>query len=585
MKILLTTLNSKFIHTNLAIRYLNSFCKDLADIEVEEYTINNSIDYILKEIYKKNADLVVFSTYIWNVEDTLKICKNLKKISPHTKILLGGPEVSYDFIEFMRKNDFVDYIIYGEGEITFREFIEYSLGRKDIDKIDGLVYRNNNEVIVNKPRKLIEDLNIIPSPYEKIDKKEYENKIVYYETSRGCPFNCQYCLSSTIKGLRFFDINRVKMELKNLIDARVKQVKFVDRTFNANKKYALDIMKFLMENDNGYTNFHFEVTAHLIDDEMLEFLSTCKEGLFQFEIGVQSTNEDTLKEVGRIQNFDRLAYVVNKVSSFKNIHQHLDLIVGLPYESYESFRNSFNMVFNLDVEHLQIGFLKMLKGSGIRKMADKHGYIFKEYPPYEVLGNKYITYEEILRIKDIEEIFEIYYNSKNFILSMKYIIKNYYNENPFKFFEDLACFWDERGYFKLSQGKNSQYKILLEFYKEKIKNNFDLFKEILKYDYISLGRVSSIPNFFEKIEIGDFKNRCHKFLQDEENIKKYLPEFKNTPAKNIIKYVQFEVFKYDILKLKVNIYEKLDKKLSIVLFIYDVDKKIFEKSKSCKVVI
>ncbi|SHJ61804.1 B12-binding domain-containing radical SAM protein [Tepidibacter formicigenes] len=585
MEILLTTLNSKFIHTNLAIRYLNSFCRDLANIQVEEYTINNSIDYILKEIYKKDVDLVVFSTYIWNVDDTLKICKNLKQISSHIKILLGGPEVSYDFIEFMKKHDFIDYIIYGEGEVTFREFIEYFLGKKNINKIDGLVYRDNGNVIVNNPRALINDLNIIPSPYENIDKREYENKIVYYETSRGCPFNCQYCLSSTIKGLRFFDIDRVKRELKNLIDARVKQVKFVDRTFNANKKYALDIMKFIMDNDNGYTNFHFEVTAHLIDDEMLEFLSTCKEGLFQFEIGVQSTNIDTLKEVGRVQNFERLSYVVNKVSSFKNIHQHLDLIAGLPFEDYESFRKSFNEVFDLDIEHLQLGFLKMLKGSGIRNNADKHGYVFKGYPPYEVLGNKYISYEEILKIKDIEEILEIYYNSKNFSLSIKYIIKNYYKEDSFKCFEDLAQFWEEKGYFKVSQGKNSQYKILLEYYKEKIKNNFDLFKEILKYDYISLGRVSSVPNFFEKIEVEEFKNRCHKFLQDEENTRTYLPEFENTPAKNIIKYVQFEVFKYDVLRLKENIYEKLDENLNTILFIYNLDKKVFEKSKSYKVTI
>jgi radical SAM superfamily enzyme YgiQ (UPF0313 family) len=585
LEILLTTLNSKFIHTNLAIRYLNSFCRDLANIQVEEYTINNSIDYILKEIYKKDVDLVVFSTYIWNVDDTLKICKNLKQISSHIKILLGGPEVSYDFIEFMKKHDFIDYIIYGEGEVTFREFIEYFLGKKNINKIDGLVYRDNGNVIVNNPRALINDLNIIPSPYENIDKREYENKIVYYETSRGCPFNCQYCLSSTIKGLRFFDIDRVKRELKNLIDARVKQVKFVDRTFNANKKYALDIMKFIMDNDNGYTNFHFEVTAHLIDDEMLEFLSTCKEGLFQFEIGVQSTNIDTLKEVGRVQNFERLSYVVNKVSSFKNIHQHLDLIAGLPFEDYESFRKSFNEVFDLDIEHLQLGFLKMLKGSGIRNNADKHGYVFKGYPPYEVLGNKYISYEEILKIKDIEEILEIYYNSKNFSLSIKYIIKNYYKEDSFKCFEDLAQFWEEKGYFKVSQGKNSQYKILLEYYKEKIKNNFDLFKEILKYDYISLGRVSSVPNFFEKIEVEEFKNRCHKFLQDEENTRTYLPEFENTPAKNIIKYVQFEVFKYDVLRLKENIYEKLDENLNTILFIYNLDKKVFEKSKSYKVTI
>ncbi|MCT4509186.1 MAG: B12-binding domain-containing radical SAM protein [Tepidibacter sp.] len=585
MKILLTTLNSKFIHTNLAIRYLNSFCKDLADITVAEYTINNSVDYILKEIYKQKSDIVVFSTYIWNVDDTIKICKNLKKVSPHIKILLGGPEVSYDFEEFMREHKCIDYIIYGEGELTFREFIEYSLGKKDIDNVDGLVYREDEAVMVNKPRELIQDLNIIPSPYENIDKKEYENRIVYYETSRGCPFNCQYCLSSTIKGLRFFDIDRVKMELKNLIDASVKQVKFVDRTFNAKKEYALDIMRFIMENDNGFTNFHFEVTAHLIDDDMLEFLSKCSPGLFQFEIGVQSTNEKTLKEVGRTQNFERLSHVVNKVSSFKNIHQHLDLIAGLPYEDYESFRNSFNTVFNLDIEQLQLGFLKMLKGSGIRKNSKKHEYIFKDYTPYEVLGNKYMTYDEILKIKDIEEVLEIYYNSNNFKLSMDYIIKKYYSDDAFKLFEDLSFYWEDKGHFKVSQGKNQLYKILLDFYTDFIKEDIDIFKDVLKYDYISLGRVSSSPNMFDKIEIDDFKNRCHIFLKNEENVKKYTPKFENTPAKNIIKHVHFEPFNYSVLKLKENIHQKLDKEMNTILFVYDLDKKVFEKSNSYKVVI
>ncbi|OPJ55166.1 B12-binding domain-containing radical SAM protein [Alkalithermobacter paradoxus] len=585
MKILLTTLNSKFVHTNLAIRYLKSCTSHLTQIDIKEYTINNTIDYILKDMYNENADVIAFSTYIWNVDETLKIAKNMKKISPHIKILLGGPEVSYDYVKVMEDNPYIDYLIYGEGEVTFREFVEYMLGKKDITNIDGIVYRENENIIVNKERCLLTLLDEIPSIYENIDIKEYENKIVYYETSRGCPFNCQYCLSSTIKGLRFFDIERVKKELKILIDAKVKQVKFVDRTFNANKKYALDIMNFLIEHDNGYTNFHFEVTAHLIDEEMLEFLSKCKQGLFQFEVGVQSTNPLTLKEIQRNCDFDKLSYVVKKISSFKNIHQHLDLIAGLPYENYESFRNSFNMVFNLGIDQLQLGFLKMLKGSGVRNNAKKHGYLYKDYPPYEVLCNNYMTYGELLRIKDIEEMLELYFNSDNFNLSISYIIKNYYGEDAFKFFEDISSFWNDRGYFKTSQGKNEQYKILLEFYENKINKKIDLFKEILKYDYVSLGRTSNIPNFFNKIEIEDFKNRCHKFLQEEENIKRFLPQYKDVSAKNIIKYVNFEVFRYNISKLKQDICCDLKEELTIMLFIYDLDKKVFEKSKSYNVEI
>ncbi|CEO15951.1 radical SAM domain-containing protein [[Clostridium] sordellii] len=586
MKILLTTLNSKFIHTNLAIRYLNQMVKDIEDIEVDirEYTINNELDFILKDIYKNDYDVILFSTYIWNVNDIVKLCDNIKKVKPNMKIALGGPEVSYDSEDSMKKYDFVDYILYGEGELVFRDFLKHLKGDIKIEDVDGIVYRNNKDIIKNKPMKLLENLDLIPSPYEKLNKEEYENRIVYYETSRGCPFNCQYCLSSTLQGLRYFSIDRVKKDLKALIDARVSQIKFIDRTFNANKKFAMEIMKFLMENDNDYTTYHFEVTAHLLSDDMLEFLKDCKEGLFQFEIGVQTTNEKVLDAVGRRDDFGKLSYVVKKIASYRNIHQHLDLIAGLPYEDYKSFENSFNDVFNLGIEHLQLGFLKMIKGTGIRNRADEHEFRYKDYPPYEVLYNKYISYDQILKLKDIEEILERYFNSKNFVLSMRYIIHNFYKQSPFKFFEDFATYFNDNGYFNMSQGKNQLYKILLDFYLEKININSDLFKEIIKYDYISLGKTSNVPAFLEKVDIEDFKNRCHLFLQNEENILKYIPRFENTPAKQIIKYVHFEVFKYDILKLKDDIKTKIEPKESIVLFVYD-DKKVFEKSKSYTVEI
>lgn len=586
MKILLTTLNSKFIHTNLAIRYLNQMVKDIEyiDVDIREYTINNELDFILKDIYANNYDVILFSTYIWNVNDIVKICNNLKKVNKNVKIALGGPEVTYDSEESMKKYDFVDYILYGEGELVFRDFVKSLKGDIDIKDVNGIVYRNNGDIVKNKPMKDIENLDIIPSPYVDLNKAEYENRIVYYETSRGCPFNCQYCLSSTLQGLRYFSIDRVKSDLKALIEARVSQIKFIDRTFNANKKFAMEIMQFLMENDNDYTTYHFEVTAHLLTEDMLEFLKGCKEGLFQFEIGVQTTNEKVLEAVGRRDDFSKLSYVVQKIASYRNIHQHLDLIAGLPYEDYNSFENSFNDVFNLGIEHLQLGFLKMIKGTGIRNNADEHEFRYKDYPPYEVLYNKYITYNEILKLKDIEEILERYFNSKNFVLSMRYIIHNYYKESPFKFFEDFATYFDKNRYFNMSQGKNQLYKILLDFYTEKINENIELFTEIIKYDYISLGKTSNVPGFMSKIEVEDFKNRCHLFLQNEENILKYIPRFENTPAKQIIKHVHFEPFKYDILKLKENIKAGLDKKESIVLFVYD-DKKVFEKSKSYTVEI
>ncbi len=581
MKVLLTTLNSKFIHTNLAIRYLKQMVKDIKEVDtnIREYTINNELDFILKDIHKHNYDVILFSTYIWNVNDIVKLCHNLKKVNPNIKIALGGPEVTYDSEEAMKKYDFVDYILYGEGELIFRDFVNYLKGNMRVEEVDGIVYRKNGEIITNKPMKLLKNLDLIPSPYENLDKSEYENRIVYYETSRGCPFNCQYCLSSTIQGLRYFSLDRVKKDLKALIDARVSQIKFIDRTFNANKNFAMEIMKFLMENDNDYTTYHFEVTAHLLTNDMLEFLKDCKEGLFQFEIGVQSTNDRVLEAVGRRDDFSKLSYVVQKIASFRNIHQHLDLIAGLPYEDYSSFENSFNDVFNLGIEHLQLGFLKMIKGTGIRNQADEHEFRYKDYPPYEVLYNKYIGYNEILKLKDIEEILEKYFNSKNFVLSMRYIIFNYYKESPFKFFEAFASYYDENGYFNASQGKNQLYKILLDFYEEKINTNFELFKEILKYDYISLGKTSNLPGYMEKFEVEDFKNRCHLFLQNEENVLKYIPRFENTPAKQIIKYVHFENFKYDILKLKEDINACLNPDETMILFVYD-DKKVFEKSKS-----
>lgn len=582
MKILLTTLNSKFIHTNLAIRYIKESIKDLIDVDLREYTINNQLDYILKDIYLKDYDAVFFSTYIWNVYDIVKICENLKKVKPNLIIGLGGPEVSYDSEESMEKYQFVDYILRDEGEMVMRDLVKHFRGEMSIEDVDGITYRQDGKIIRNKTRELLKDLDLIPSPYENLDVKEYENRIVYYETSRGCPFNCQYCLSSAIKGLRYFSIDRVKRDLKNLIDARVSQIKFIDRTFNANKKFAKEIMEFLMENDNGYTTYHFEVTAHLLDDDMLEFLKDCKEGLFQFEIGVQTTNQEALDAVGRRDDFEKLSYVVKTIESYQNIHQHLDLIAGLPYEGYDSFEKSFNDVFGLQIEQLQLGFLKMIKGTGMRARAEEFEYEYKDYAPYEVLSNKFISYDEILKLKDIEDILERYYNSNNFSLSVKYIIENYYSESAFKFFEEFATYFDEMGYFHLAQGKNQLYSILLDFYKEKIGENYDLFMEILKYDYVSLGKISSVPNIFAKVEVDNLKPRVHEFLHDRENLEKYLPKHVDTPTKYILKYVHFEPFKYDILKLKEDIHSDIKEQESIILFVYD-DIKVFEKSRTYKV--
>ncbi len=613
MKFLLTTLNSKFIHTNLAIRYIRENCKDDVDVVIREYTINNSLDYILKDIFKGGYDAIAFSVYIWNVEDVIRICNNLKKVMPEVKIILGGPEVSYDPIEQMKKYDFVDYIICGEGEDTFRELAIYldkktkKLDRKSEKDILGICFRNGEDIVLNPERPLIMDLDKLPSPYKNLDPSEYKNKIVYYESSRGCPFNCQYCLSSTLSGLRFFSLDRVKEDLKNLIDAGVSQVKFIDRTFNADKRKSMDIMRFLMENDNGFTSYHFEVTAHLITDEMLEFLKEPRPGLFQFEIGVQTTNDEVLEEIGRRDDFDRLKKVVQKISSYRNIHQHLDLIAGLPGEDMNSFIKSFNDVFGIGVEVLQLGFLKLIKGTGIRNREREYDYIYRDYPPYEVLESNKMDFSDMIRLKDVEEVLETYFNSKDFILSVDFVEKNYFN-TPFDFFDTFAKYLDSNGFFDVSHSRNSLFDSFYDFFENliedkgllkdsKVANRFensdgnkfeydklveeqlDLFREVLKFDYCSSGRPSGAPRFMNRTSGKDIKDASHKFLKDVENLKKIAPHKLDMPAKSLIKKMHFEVFRFDVERLKKDIYAVLEREDYVIVFNYDIDK-VFEKSKT-----
>lgn len=581
MKTLLVTLNSKFIHSSLAIRYLWNYNKtEFPDIHIEEYTINNDLDYILGEIYARDYDLVCFSCYIWNIDQTIEIAKNLKKVNKEIKILFGGPEVSYNPKEVLEEHDYIDYIIFGEGELTLNEFLNLQNNKSgNIYDIEGLAFREKDDIHINSERALIQNLDVIPYPYG--DLKELDNRIIYYESSRGCPFNCQYCLSSTLCGVRYFSLDRIKKDLKKFVEADVKQVKFVDRTFNADKKHCLEIMKYLQSIDNGRINFHFEITAYLIDDEILNFLKNVRKGLFQFEIGVQSTHERTLKEIKRNMDFEKIKYVINKLSSYNNIHLHLDLIAGLPYEDYETFLKSFDDVYNLKPNKIQLGFLKLLKGSGVRINQEEYGYIYKDRPPYEVMSNDYISYREMLALKLIEEMTEEYYNSHSFNFSIDYIIRNFY-ERPSKFFEDLSVFWKNTGCHHISHRKDQLYRILLEFYKQNKFDNEDVFKEILKFDYLR-NKSGNLPEFFDSITIDEFKDRCHKFLQDQENIEKYLTEFKGMTAKKIIKKTHFAVFKYDILYLIDNPMKKTLKGPITVLFNYEVDNKDFGRSKYYRV--
>ena len=513
MKTLLTTLNSKYIHSNLAIRYLQRFVEDIEDVDILEFTINQSIDFIISEIYKLEKDLIGFSVYIWNIKETLAVCQILKLVKPEIKIFLGGPEVSYDMKEALEKYKYIDFILYGEGEETFREFVKMNKNKnKDYGGIKGLAYRGDHKIIVNPARPLIKNLDSIPSPYERMTD-EFTNKIVYYESSRGCPFGCKFCLSSTIRGVRYFDIERVKRDLKNLIDMKVRQVKFVDRTFNANKKYSREIMEFLIEEDPQGINFHFEVTAHLIDDETLEFLKTVKEGLFQFEIGVQSTNEKTIEAIGRTTDFEILSQVTREINSFRNIHQHLDLIAGLPYENYASFKKSFNDVYDLKPEKLQLGFLKLLKGSELRENEKLYGYKYIDQPPYEVLENEFISYGEILEIKMIEELVEKYYNEEYFKNTLEYLLVNHYS-SPFDFYENFSKYWTGNDYHKKSHSRNKLYTILYRFIKENSFKDENVIYNLLKYDYIFNNKKNRLPfKFEENKDLYDFN--IHEILKED----------------------------------------------------------------------
>jgi len=569
LKVLLTTLNARYVHTNLAIRYIKKFCeKSFKDIKFREYTINDDERNIISDIYLADVDILGFSCYIWNIERTLNIIETLKKIKPEMIIVLGGPEVSYDSYELMKKYPFIDYIIYGEGEITFFELLDYLINRNgNISNIDGLVYRRGSKVFKNRERKLIDKLDILPFPYDvdELERLRNEKRIVYYESSRGCPFECTYCLSSTIKGVRYFDLNRVKMDLKKFIHSGIGLVKFVDRTFNCNKVRTAEILKFILDNSKK-TSFHFEIGGDLLDDDILHLLSKMPPKLIQFEIGVQTTKKETLEIINRKMDFGRLKKAVKLISSYNNIHQHLDLIAGLPGETYDDIANSFNDVYELNTERIQLGFLKLLKGSGIRGNAYIYEYKFESRPPYEVLANNTLSFKDLARLKDIEDILEKYYNSHRFDIILKYLIT--YFPSPFKFFENFSIFWRQKGLFKVSHSLMDLYKILLEYFKENIKGDVEVFKEVIKFDFLSSNKDMPLPEYLRRDNSVLTKGKIREFFSKKENTEKYLPELSGFSIKDINKYVILEEFDFDILSFSLGENKSVIKSKQIYLFLY-----------------
>ena len=492
MKILLAACNAKYIHSNLAVYDLKAYSSDYDEhVILREYTINQPKDEILKDIYSSGADVVCFSCYIWNISFVRELIRDLVKILPKTAFWAGGPEVSYDAEKFLTEMPEMTGVMVGEGEKTFHDLLEFYIDGKDsLEEVSGIAYRTGDKIIHNGWRELM-DLSAIPFVYEHLEK--FENRIIYYESSRGCPFSCSYCLSSIDKKLRFRDLELVKKELQFFLDHRVPQVKFVDRTFNCKHEHAMTIWKYILEHDNGVTNFHFEISADLLREEEMELMSQMRPGLIQLEIGVQSTNPETIRAIHRHMDLKKLEHCVNRVHSFRNIHQHLDLIAGLPYEDYDTFHQSFNDVYQMKPDQLQLEFLKVLKGSLMQKEADVYGIVYKEKEPYEVLSTNWLTYGEVLKLKMVESMVEVYYNSGQFWHTLEYLVP--FEKDAFTFYEKLGSFYEKKGYSEISHSRMRRYEILLEYLQEETDVPTEVAAQKMLYDLYLREKLKKRPVF------------------------------------------------------------------------------------------
>ncbi|QDR81130.1 B12-binding domain-containing radical SAM protein [Sporomusa termitida] len=549
MKVLLATLNAKYIHSSLALQDLAAYCQTPEwDIAVREYTVNNGLLEILSDIYTCQADIVGLACYIWNIEASLALAALIKQVQPQAVIVLGGPEVSYQPEDILAGNAAVDYIVLGEGEHTLKRLLALLFNNQAVNNSTGLAYRCQGAIVAGQPQ-IVARLDDIPFPYIAAEMTRFNNKIIYYESSRGCPFSCQYCLSSATTGVRFLSQERVISDLGFFIKQDVRQVKFVDRTFNARKEHYFPILQFLA-GQTCRTNFHFEIAADIWDQEVVEFLQHVPPGRFQFEIGIQSTNEQTLAAIKRHNNWPRIAEHVSKVRSYGNIHLHLDLIVGLPYENMAVFAKSFDEAYSLQPEMLQLGFLKLLKGSGIRRKAAAHGYIYMEHAPYEVLGNNYLDYGQIRRLKLLAEVFEQVYNSARFIYSLPWLIA-LAGDGAFNFYYKLACYWEQHGYQLVAHSGKTLYKYMAEFcaalYPEARQN----YLELLKFDALMSENGAVRPEFLPWNQLNqaatdqwaEYKN---SFWRDTIRVRRYLPDFTFTTWRELKKTFHVEVFSIDI---------------------------------------
>ncbi len=543
MKIILTAINAKYIHSNLAVYSLRAYAKPYKDeIEIAEYTINQQLDDILMDLYKKQPDVLCFSCYIWNLNYVEDLIREIKKIFPELPIWIGGPEVSYDSRAVLKRLPEVTGVMFGEGEETFLELLRYYHGEGEaLTEIAGIAYRDEEGQVCQNPWRKTIDLSTVPFVYQ--DMADFKNKIIYYESSRGCPFSCSYCLSSVDKCLRFRDLELVKQELQFFIDEEVPQVKFVDRTFNCKHQHAMAIWTYIMEHDKGITNFHFEVAADLLNEEEISLIEKMRPGLIQLEIGVQSTNTETIREIRRTMKFEEVARVVKRINEKGNVHQHLDLIAGLPYEDLQSFQKSFDDVYALHPEQLQLGFLKVLKGSYMEEMKEAYGLVYKSKPPYEVLYTNWLSYEDVLVLKLVEEMVEVYYNSGQFAYTLKHLEKEY--DSPFELFLELGRHYEKHALHLMSHSRITRYEILLDFIRSKYFVKEEFYRELLTFDLYLRENVKNRPTFAGEYDME--KEELNAFYEMESEEHRYLSGYEQYDKRQLRKMTHIEKFHYDVL--------------------------------------
>ena len=565
MKVLLAAINAKYIHSNLGIYSLKTYGEKMlkewglaeqAEISLAEYTINHQMEQILQDIYKRKPDVIGFSCYIWNISYVKVILADIKKVLPDVKIWAGGPEVSYHGEAFLKEEPAVDLVMMGEGEITFAHFLKALLEGEDLKQVPGLMVRNADGTFTDTGFRQVMDMSQIPFPYAFMDMKELEHRIIYYESSRGCPFSCAYCLSSIDKKLRFRSLDLVLPELEWFLQAKVPQVKFVDRTFNCKKSHAMAIWQYIRDHDNGVTNFHFEIAADLLDKDELDLLSTMRPGLVQLEIGVQSTNEKTLEAIRRKTDIEEIREITETINSWHNIHQHLDLIAGLPWEDLESFKKSFNDVYEMEPEQLQLGFLKVLKGSYMEELIPDCDLLYSAAPPYEVLCTKWLSYGDVLELKDIEEMTEVHYNSRQFTCTLKELEKEF--NTPYEMFSFMAGYYNRNHLFGISHSRIARYEILWKIIQEKLGKNgkyetqgelengavseisekLEKYRDLLMTDLYLRENVKSRPTFAR--DLSGSKDFVREFFQKEEKTPQYLSGYEGYDSRQMAKMAHLE---------------------------------------------